>query len=138
MTKCCWPIDNTGALSMLGSGSSRFATAICHSPTYGSQYTDFRFRATVVSSTIPFTHINRRPSVHSYRQIFCLSFFQSSWEEVLASLLGTQYTRVFCCCQHLSCCCKKMIYYLCFGGETEKGSLATPSHTFQEKSVLGG
>lgn len=138
MTKCSWSTDNTGALSMLGSGSSRLATTICHSPTYGSQYTDFRFRATVVSSTIPFTHINRRPSVHSYRQIFCLSFFQSSWEEGLASLLGLQYTRESSGCQHLSCCRKKMIYYLCFEGETAKDRLGTPSHTFQEKSVLGG
>lgn len=138
MTKCCWSIGNTGTLSMLGSGSSRFATTICHSPTYGSQYTDFRFRATVVSSTIPFTHINRRPSVHSYRQIFCPSFFQSSWEEVVASLLGTQYTPVFCRCQHLSYSSKKMSYYLCFEGETAKSSLATPSHTFKKKSVSGG
>lgn len=138
MTKCSWPIGNTGELSMLGSGSSRFATAICHSPTYGSQYTDFRFRATVVSSTIPFTHINRRPSVHSYRQIFCLSFFQSSWDEGLTSLLGLQYTQVFCRCQHLSYYCEKVRCYLYFEGETAKDSLATPSHTFKEKSVLGG
>lgn len=137
MTKCCWSIDNTGALFMLGSGSSRLATAICHSPTYGSQYTDFRFRATVVSSTIPFTHINRRPSVVVPTNLLP-ELLSKLLEKGLASLLGTQYTRVFCRCQHLSCCCKEMRYYLYFEGETAKGSLATPSHTFKKKSVLGG
>lgn len=40
---------------MLGVRSFAVAYSICHSLLQQSQYTDFRFRATVVSSTIPFT-----------------------------------------------------------------------------------